>query len=49
MSDVKITVGGNMENDVARRFSDAWRRAALFLDRPYSDAGSRWGHDNEPS
>jgi predicted transcriptional regulator len=27
MSDVKITVGGNMENDASRRFSDAWRRA----------------------
>jgi predicted transcriptional regulator len=28
MSDVKITVGGNMEDDASRRFSDAWRRAA---------------------
>ena len=27
MSDVKVTVGGNMENDASRRFSDAWRRA----------------------
>jgi hypothetical protein len=33
----------------AKSPTDAWRRAALFLDRPYSDAGSRWGHDNEPS
>ena len=27
MSDVKITVGGAMEDDAARRFVDAWRRA----------------------
>ncbi len=27
MSDVKITVGGDMEKDASRRFSDAWRRA----------------------
>ena len=27
MSDVKITVGGAMEDDAARRFADAWRRA----------------------
>ena len=26
MSDVKITVGGAMEDDAARRFVDAWRR-----------------------
>ena len=27
MSDVKITVGGAMEDDASRRFADAWRRA----------------------
>ena len=27
MSDVKITVGGAMEDDASRRFVDAWRRA----------------------
>ena len=27
MSDVKITVGGEMEDEAARRFVDAWRRA----------------------
>lgn len=27
MSDVKITVGGDIEADVSRRFVDAWRRA----------------------
>lgn len=27
MSDVKITVGGAVEDDAARRFVDAWRRA----------------------
>ena len=27
MSDVKITVGGAMEDEAARRFVDAWRRA----------------------
>lgn len=27
MSNVKVTVGGNMENDASRRFTDAWRRA----------------------
>lgn len=27
MSDVKITVGGQMEEDAARRFVDAWHRA----------------------
>ncbi|HUI43813.1 MAG TPA: hypothetical protein VL523_17775 [Terriglobia bacterium] len=27
MSDVKITVGGSMEHDAARRFVDAWHRA----------------------
>ena len=26
MSDVKITVGGNIEGDVSARFIDAWRR-----------------------
>src|SRR5271169_4902050 len=28
MSDVKITVGGAMEDEASRRFVDAWRRAA---------------------
>ncbi len=27
MSDVKITVGGAMEDEAARRFADAWHRA----------------------
>jgi predicted transcriptional regulator len=27
MSNVKITVGGDMEKDASRRFSEAWRRA----------------------
>lgn len=27
MSDVKITIGGAMEDEAARRFVDAWRRA----------------------
>jgi len=27
MSDVKITVGGAIEKDAARRFVDAWHRA----------------------
>jgi len=27
MSDVKITVGGAMEDQAARRFVDAWHRA----------------------
>ena len=27
MSDVKITVGGAIEDDAARRFVDAWHRA----------------------
>jgi len=27
MSDVKITVGGAMEEDASRRFTDAWHRA----------------------
>jgi hypothetical protein len=27
MSDVKITVGGTIEDDAARRFIDAWHRA----------------------
>lgn len=27
MSDVKITVGGAMEDEASRRFVDAWRRA----------------------
>jgi predicted transcriptional regulator len=27
MSDVKITVGGAMEDEASRRFIDAWRRA----------------------
>jgi predicted transcriptional regulator len=27
MSDVKITVGGKMENEAAQRFVDAWHRA----------------------
>jgi predicted transcriptional regulator len=27
MSDVKITVGGRMEEDASRRFVDAWHRA----------------------
>jgi predicted transcriptional regulator len=28
MSDVKVTVGGDMEKDASRRFAHAWRRAA---------------------
>jgi hypothetical protein len=35
--------------DSAKSPTDAWRRAALFLDRPYSDADSRWKRDDEPS
>jgi predicted transcriptional regulator len=27
MGDVKITVGGTMEDEAARRFVDAWHRA----------------------
>lgn len=36
MSDVKITVGGAMEEEAARRFADAWHRAergAIFHER----------------
>ena len=36
MSDVKITVGGAMEDDASRRFADAWHRAEggeTFLER----------------
>jgi hypothetical protein len=35
--------------DSAKSPTDAWRRAALFLDRPYSDANTRWRRDDEPS
>lgn len=28
MSDIKITVGGQIEADASRRFTDAWHRAA---------------------
>ncbi len=35
--------------DSAKSPTDAWRRAALFLDRPYSDADTRWRRDDEPS
>jgi hypothetical protein len=27
MSDIKVTVGGSIEEDAARRFVDAWHRA----------------------
>jgi hypothetical protein len=27
MNDVKVTVGGNMEDEASRRFIDAWHRA----------------------
>jgi predicted transcriptional regulator len=27
MSDIKVTVGGSIEKDAARRFADAWHRA----------------------
>ena len=36
MGDVKITVGGAMEDEASRRFVDAWHRAArgeTFLER----------------
>lgn len=35
--------------DSAKSPTDAWRRAALFLDRPYSDTHSRWKRDDETS
>ena len=35
--------------DSAKSPTDAWRRAALFLDRPYSDAGSRWKRNDGTS
>ena len=35
--------------DSAKSPTDAWRRAALFLDRPYSDAHSRWKHNDGTS
>jgi hypothetical protein len=35
--------------DSAKSPTDAWRRAALFLDRPYSDANTRWRRDDDPS
>jgi hypothetical protein len=28
--------------------TDAWRQAALFLDRPYSDPHTRWRRDDQP-
>jgi len=31
----------------AKSPTDAWRRAALFLDRPYSDADTRWRRDDD--
>ena len=31
----------------AKSPTDAWRRAALALDRPYSDVDSRWRRDGE--
>jgi hypothetical protein len=33
--------------EAAKSPTDAWRRAALFLDRPYSDADTRWKRDDE--
>jgi hypothetical protein len=33
----------------AKSPTDAWRRAALFLDRPYSDADTRWKRDDGAS
>jgi hypothetical protein len=33
--------------DSAKSPTDAWRRAALFLDRPYSDADSRWRRSDD--
>jgi hypothetical protein len=33
----------------AKSPTDAWRRSALFLDRPYSDADERWRRDDEPA
>jgi hypothetical protein len=29
--------------DAANSPTDAWRQAATFLDRPYSDVSTRWG------
>ena len=33
----------------AKSPTDAWRRSALFLDRPYSDADTRWRRTDETS
>ena len=33
----------------AKSPTDAWRQAALFLDRPYSDADTRWRRNDETS
>jgi hypothetical protein len=35
--------------EAAKSPTDAWRRAALFLDRPYSDSDTRWRRDDETS
>ena len=35
--------------EAAKSPTDAWRRSALFLDRPYSDAETRWRRPDEPS
>lgn len=46
MSDVKITVGGAIEDAAARRFVDAWHRAErgeVFASTiSLSRAGTRW-------
>jgi hypothetical protein len=34
--------------EAANSPTDAWRQAATFLDRPYSDVGTRWRH-NDPT
>ena len=35
--------------DTAKSPTDAWRRAALALDYPYSDSTTRWSDSDEKS
>jgi hypothetical protein len=44
-----VTDGEIVLCESAKSPTDAWRRSALFLDRPYSDAETRWRRTDETS
>jgi hypothetical protein len=43
-----VSDGDTVLSESANSPTDAWRRAATFLDHPYSDPQTRWRRNDQP-